>query len=286
MRSISFIALALLLHASSSSQASASTSPKRGLVYTPNAKYPQDDQIWDSPSSAITWYYNYGATPSRTYLGSSNKFEFVPQLWGRPSTSSNSGQNDTGFLNSVSGQIKTGTTNITHVLGFNEPDMSSYGGSGIAPSDAAQIWMQQIEPLARLGVELGSPACSSAPSGISWMQDFLAACKNCTIDFMAVHFYGNFEGLASHVGQYVGTFNKTVWVTEFAYAHADLADSQSFFNQSISFLDRNPWVLPFPSRQLSTRNSTADFLLVMSHAIHISVPSGAMCRTWEPMRRF
>lgn len=210
-----------------------SVSLKRGLVYVPDSKYPQDDQIWDSPTSDLTWYYNYGHEPTPTYTNS--KLQFVPQLWGLPATN-----NDTTFVNSIQSQVKAGM-NISSVLAFNEPDMqSNVGGSNIDPVTAAQIWMREIEPLSKLGIKLGSPACSSAPAGITWMQSFLQACNNCTVDFMAVHFYGDFQGLASHVGQYVGTFNRTVWVTEYADAHASLSDAQTFYNESSGFMDRNP----------------------------------------------
>lgn len=53
-----------------------------------------------------------------------------------------------------------------------------------------------------------------------------------------MHWYGNFQGLASHIGEYVGTFNKTIWVTEFADANVSLEESQTFYNQSSSYLDR------------------------------------------------
>ena len=206
---------------------------KRGLVYVPSSEHPSDDRFWDSSSSDLTWYYNYGDEPSQVYSKSS--LQFVPQLWGQPSTT-----NDTAFLDSVKSLVSTGT-NVSSVLAFNEPDMqSNVGGSNIDPSTAAQIWNHQIQPLAKLGVKLGSPACSSSPAGITWMQKFVQACSNCTIDFMALHFYGDFEGLASHVGQYVATFNKTVWVTEYADAHASLSDAQTFYNESSSFMDRNP----------------------------------------------
>lgn len=230
MLSRSFVIVAAAVQ---SAQSQITSSFKRGLVYVPSAKYPQDDYLWDSPTSDITWYYNYGVMPSRSYADS--KLQFVPQLWGQPSDS-----NSTAFLDSVQSQIREGA-NISHVLAFNEPDMTAnVGGSSIDPTTAAHVWRQEIEPLASLGVKLGSPACSSGPAGVSWMQDFLQACSECTIDFMAVHFYGDFQGLASHIGQYVGTFNKTVWVTEYADPHASLGEAQSFFNQSVTFMDRNP----------------------------------------------
>lgn len=207
------------------------TSSKRGLVHVPSSEYPQDDAYWDAPTSDLTWYYNYRSTPSPAFDDSPN-FQFVPMLWGAPSLGS-----QTTFLNDVQSQIKAGV-NITYVLGFNEPDGSfSTGGSNISAQTAAQIWMQSIEPLAKQGVKLGAPACTGADSGRQWTQDFFAACSNCTVDFIPVHWYGNFEGLASHIGEYVGTFNRSIWVTEFAYADASLSDSQTFYNQSSSYLD-------------------------------------------------
>ena len=80
-------------------------------------------------------------------------------LWGANNAST--------FLSDVKSQIKGGA-NITYVLGFNEPDgTSATGGSEIQPETAAQIWMQQIEPLATLGVKLGAPACTGAVRHIS-----------------------------------------------------------------------------------------------------------------------
>lgn len=122
--------------------------------------------------------------------------------------------------------------------GFNEPDgTQATGGSDIPATTAAQIWQQQIEPLAMQGVKLGAPACTGAESGTQWLKAFLAACSNCTIDFVPVHWYGNFQGLASHIGEIVGTFNKTVWVTEYADSGVNLQDSQTFYNQSSTYMD-------------------------------------------------
>lgn len=62
-------------------------------------------------------------------------------------------------------------------------------------------------------------------------------------DLANLKWYSNFQGLASHIGEYVGAFNKPIWVTEFADANANLQDSQTFYNQSSSYLDRTECVL-------------------------------------------
>ncbi|KAM0247582.1 hypothetical protein ACHAQJ_009801, partial [Trichoderma viride] len=154
--------------------ASASTSDKRGLVYTPNAAFPSDNEVWVQSGSDLTWYYNYQSQPSTPYNTSfsQQQFEFVPMMWGVSSNLS-----DTAFLSQVKSLISHGT-NITHVLGFNEPDGStSTGGSGINPKDAAQAWVANFEPLGKLGIKLGLPACTGGPDSLPWLKQFLANCS-------------------------------------------------------------------------------------------------------------
>ena len=177
-------------------------SSKRGLVFTPSANYPADNQIWVEKGSDLTWYYNYGATPSTAYSNLTQaEFEFVPMLWGISNSSS--------FLSQIQTQITAGTK-VSHVLAFNEPDgSSSSGGSDINPAAAAAVWIQEVEPLRKLGVKAGAPAVTGSPGGFTWLSEFFANCTiqgtNCTADFIPVHWYGNFEGMASHIGQVVAT---------------------------------------------------------------------------------
>lgn len=88
----------------------ATTSSKRGLCFVPSTDHPDDNDIWDNSTSDLTWYYNYQASPSSVYDGSS--LEFVPMLWGAPTDP----ENDMTFYNTVKALIEGGT-NITHVLG-------------------------------------------------------------------------------------------------------------------------------------------------------------------------
>jgi hypothetical protein len=195
---------ALLLAAASASltsaQATFPASSKRGLVFVPSNDHPSDNQIWVENGSDLTWYYNYNADPSTTYNNrTQSEFEFVPMLW----------SNGTTFLADIKAQIKGGR-NITHVLTYNEPDgPASTGGSNIDPVYAAKNWISQIEPLRELGIRTGAPAVTGSPGGFTWLAAFFAACAaqgtNCTADFFPVHWYGNFEGLASHLGQVTAT---------------------------------------------------------------------------------
>ena len=123
-----------------------------------------------------------------------------------------------------------------HVLGFNEPDGdASTGGSQIPAAVAAEVWIRQMEPLRRdHGLELGLPAVTSAPSGFTWLDDFVRACDGrCRGDFMSVHWYGDdFEGLASHLGHVHALYpDLPLWVTEYAVVQNDLARTQEFFKR-------------------------------------------------------
>lgn len=209
------------------------TSSKRGLVYVPSVKHPSDDRFWDSSTSDLTWYYNYGSTPSSSFQNS-DKLQFVPMLFGANDSSS-----DTTFLDDVQSQIKQGAK-IPYVLGFNEPDGQGNGGSDVSADLAATTWIREIEPLKKLGVKLGAPAVTGATTGFTWLQNFFTACNGkCSPDFIPIHWYGNFEGLASHIGQVRGAYpNMTIWVTEYTDNDVSLVESQSFYNSSSQYFDR------------------------------------------------
>ncbi|KOS21926.1 Alkali-sensitive linkage protein 1 [Escovopsis weberi] len=220
-------------------------SSKRGLVFVNNPKTAQDNKIWTQHGSDLTWYYNYGATPSPVYASiPQSQFEFVPMMWGVGAD-----LNDTTFLGQVKDQISRGVA-IRHVLGFNEPDgPPEQGGSNIAPAAAAQAWVANFEPLGRMGVKLGLPACTGSPAGIPWLKQFLGNCsailsaagpkQNCTWDFLPVHWYDNFAGLASMIGERQATWpGAEVWVTEYAFAHQDLQTTQEYFNQTLDYFDK------------------------------------------------
>lgn len=182
-------------------------SSKRGLVFTPNANHPDDNKIWVQSGSDLKWYYNYQSRPSPAYADlSQDQFEFVPMMWGVGPN-----PNDTTFLTDVKKLISDGTK-IKHVMGFNEPDTdSAYGGSNVKPAVAAQAWVANFEPLGKMGVKLGLPACTGGWGSLPWLKQFLGNCselvstgsekKNCTWDFLPVHWYDNFGGLASHIGE-------------------------------------------------------------------------------------
>ncbi|KAF2835613.1 glycoside hydrolase family 128 protein, partial [Patellaria atrata CBS 101060] len=210
------------------------SSSKRGLIHIPNSAH-SDSSIWrDAASSGhLTWYYNYDPVPSPSLL--STPLNFVPMLWGDDSS--------LDFPLTVRSLLSSGT-NVTHVLGFNEPDGDhETGGSAISPARAAELWREQIEPLREMGIRAGSPATRGNGGGLAWLGQFFEACEGCEADFIAVHFYGDFEGLASFVGQVRERWRgKDVWVTEYNLPHEDLEPTQEFYNTSSEWFDRLEFV--------------------------------------------
>lgn len=212
-----------------------SSSSKRGLCFVPSIYHPEDNAIWTTyPSSRLSWYYNYRYEPTPDYKNNLD-FEFVPMLWGAPSSDDTS----TPFLSSIRAQLSSGA-NVTHVLGFNEPDGTyATGGSNIPPKRAAEEWKRQLEPLRKDGIKLGAPAVTGSNRGMMWLQDFFTHCNgSCNPDFMPVHFYGNFEGMASRIGQLTVAYPRLkIWITEWGFDHQDLHDTHAFYNQSVRMFD-------------------------------------------------
>lgn len=123
--------------------------------------------------------------------------EFVPMLWGYDQVADFSANINQTIANN----------HVSHILAMNEsvhiPLLLYYLGlmfrrpeqptqSNMTPAQGAQMWQTYLEPLRAQGVRLGSPAPSSAPAGLTWIQDFLAACNGgCTVDFIVLRTCAN-----------------------------------------------------------------------------------------------
>lgn len=202
--------LSLALSAAVGTQAQ-STTPKRGLVYIPSSIFPKDDSIFLGSKNAMTWYYGYVPKAPAAVVGTAAALEFVPMLWG-------------DGTNSFVSDVRNAVPKVKYVLAFNEPDMiKDWGGSDMTPQRAADAFKAYIQPLAANGVKLGAPAVSGASWGRDWLVSFMQACTGCTIDFIPLHWYGDFGGLASQLGWAAATFpGKKLWLTELGFSDQDL----------------------------------------------------------------
>jgi hypothetical protein len=103
-------------------------------------------------------------------------------------------------------------TNVTHLLGFNEPDRPDQANMSV--SRALELWPR----LMRTGLRLGSP--SPADSGLPWLYDFIdrADALGYRVDFVAVHFYhgcSNASAVRSWLQAIHDRTGRPLWVTEF-----------------------------------------------------------------------
>ncbi|KAF8076205.1 glycosyl hydrolase catalytic core-domain-containing protein [Lyophyllum atratum] len=160
-------------------------------------------------------------------------FEPIPMFWGEKQA--------TDFKRLVvKGYAHT-------VFGFNEPNQQ--GQSDMTPQRGAQLWQQYIQPLKAQGYSLISPACTNAPSGKKWLQDFFGACKGCTADGVALHFYGTDpQAMINYLIDMHNTFNLPIWPTEYACQNfgggkqCSKDDVFNFMSKTKKFMDETPWL--------------------------------------------
>ncbi|KAJ6475051.1 glycosyl hydrolase catalytic core-domain-containing protein [Mycena vitilis] len=193
--------------------------PKRGLAFA--ADNSTDIFKANQTASVASWVYNWGLIPPGDLADSG--IEYIPMQW--------SGADIENLAVTVKG---LGSKTI---LTFNEPDFAQQ--SNMNATFAAQLWMQYIEPLKESGIKLGGPAVSSGDTGRPWLTDFMAACSQCTIDFIPLHWYGSGTGgFYDYIYQVHGQFpNHTLWITEFAETSSNDSVVLDFMNQTITTLD-------------------------------------------------
>lgn len=203
---------------------------KAGIAW-PNGNWVNMKQF--ESTGKVQWYYTW--SPSAV----DSSLEFVPMLWGNDQISE--------WESSINSTIRN--LGVTHILGFNEPDYATQ--SNLTPSAAASLWETQIEPLKSQGILLGSPAPTSAPEGKQWLLQWLNACQGgCTIDFVALHWYDiNSTAFIEYLEDFHDTFQKPIWVTEWACQNFNVADEQcslenivDFMNATQGFMDNTEWV--------------------------------------------
>jgi len=140
--------------------------------------------------------------------------------------------------------IKSGST---HLLAFNEPDLSSQ--SNISPQAAANAYKQYMQPFAGKA-KLVSPAVTngSPPSaGTGWLDTFLSECTGCTIDKIAVHIYAsgsNPQYFQTYLQNVIDKYQKPVWVTELGATPlgGNPQDTINFMQVMLPWLDQNPGI--------------------------------------------
>ncbi|GAA5880479.1 hypothetical protein JCM1840_003550 [Sporobolomyces johnsonii] len=207
------------------SSSSSSKTCKKGVGYN-NASFTLElDICW-----AYSWTSSQGGTLSSGVM-------YIPQLWG-------SAQVD-GWTDAANAAIKAGAT---HVLGFNEPDLDTQ--ANLTPSAAAALWSSAMEPLAT-SAKLVSPAVTNSvatadgqPMGVPWLKEFVAACSDCTIDAVALHWYdsaGNNAYFQSYLEEAYGNLSKPIWLTEYMGTGTS-TDQATFMVTTVDWLEKQDYI--------------------------------------------
>jgi len=156
-----------------------------------------------------------------------------PMLWGYDQTSQ------------FKELVVAGYANV--VLGMNEPNEPHQ--SNLTPQQGAQLWQTYIQPLKDQGYSLISPATSSNPNGLTWMQEFFKECHGCTFDGVAVHWYDTTsDKFIAYINLWHDTFGLPIWVTEFACQNFNNGPqcTQQYINEFMgtvtNYMDHADWV--------------------------------------------
>lgn len=191
------------------------------------------------------WYYTWG-----TGVGNPDGFDakHYPMIWGgTPSAST---------INNLRSR------NPEYLLGFNEPERTDQANMTVAQAIAS--WTVISNGFASTSTKLVSPAVADtggASGGQAWLASFMsqAAANNLRVDAVAFHWYGvsnpndpagAASSFLSRVQSYYNSYNKPVFITEFAihdwggaYTDAQIIEAnRQFLNIVIPELESRSYV--------------------------------------------
>lgn len=227
--------------------AQSNVTSKRGIAYIING-HSADYNLLLANNSPLDWYYTWTprTAPAEIFWGDEeDSIEFVPTI-----------HNNTK-LDADLEALKDAPASSKYLFTFNEPDGTfETGGSDLSPQDAARDYIAKIVPL-RDRFQISHPTTTGSSRGFQWLQDFNAACwaidpKNgCPTDFVVVHWYGDFQGMASWIGQLAAWYNGSnvglqgelrMWVTELGVPGAPMDANYAVMSQTLPFLDSLEYV--------------------------------------------
>ncbi len=208
-----------------------------------------------APTPGISWFYGWSRTPSSQvgtqYIAAG--VEWVPMVWGKLDE-----LNDAN----LAGRITVGP-NTKYLLGYNEPNFTSQ--ANLTPAQAAAAWPYLQKAADQLRLATVAPAVNFCGGGCNqtdpfvWLDQFLAACPNCRIDFVAFHSYACDSNwflntyMKRAVDKYYtnGKPPRRIWLTEFACADNapaggwTVAQIQSYLNTVIPWLEAQPAIFRY-----------------------------------------
>ena len=187
------------------------------------------------------WMYRWSNNPPPGVLDGSFRGEYVPMIW-------------SANTDNIGGRVQNildyrEDLNVRFVIGFNEPERQNQANMSV--SRALDVWDAMDDPLKNAGLSLVSPGVSDNAEGRQWLSEFMsgAADRGLQVDHVAFHWYGNVNvadpaasanAFLNSVDYYHATYDRPVWITEFA--GLDFGDdayaSQEIQNFNAAFLRR------------------------------------------------
>ena len=190
------------------------------------------------------WYYDWSHSTYLDFEGAN--VDFVPMTW-------NGGYNAQQLR-----QFLAAHPNVKYLLAFNEPNFKDQ--ANMTPSQAAAAWPALQAIADEYNLKLVSPApnwcgwCveeggTTYNSPYDWLRDFFAACPNCRVDYIGIHFYmGAMEAVKGSIDQLWEQFHKPVWLTEFNMDKNGMGDNgtadeqRAFMVKMIDWMEQDPHV--------------------------------------------
>ena len=175
--------------------------PKRGLAANDDIPIWQFGGSWEGRPSQVNWQYSWYSNTNQKQSFS----EFVPMLWGLDNDHTSRWWDDANYwlVNGGSG----------HLLAFNEPDHPEQ--ASLTPQQAADGFRKYLTPF-KDRAEIGSPAVTNG--GYDWLKQFLNLCQDCGVEFIAVHWYNNWnqvDDLKNWINKVCALGGgRQVWLTE------------------------------------------------------------------------
>jgi len=227
-------------------------------------------------NAQLTWWYKWGLNAQGVGAG----LEFVPMI------------PDSGVK--VADANKVIRPDAKYLLGYNEPNFMSQ--ANLTAQQAAADW-PTVEAVAKAhNLEIVSPAvnyCGDDKTGTgpcngtnpaTYLKDFFAACVNCQVDYVAVHWY-NCDGasLKSYLDMFK-QFSRPIWLTEMACAYGgdtSVAGQEKYMREAIPILEaradvfRYAWFSadPIPNARLLNGDGSPNDL----GKIYLSLPRDPTC---------
>ena len=200
---------------------------KRGIIASGDAVDEIAAAFGNAPK--VSWLCNWYSAPPKTLP---EGIDFVPQNYGKQSDI------DGEWTKNAEKAVAEGRK---YMLSFGEPGTPN-DKLQMNPQEAVELWMQKMEPYAKQGIIIGAPGTLQNTQDFDWLSEFLDLCTECSIGFLAMHWYDKAE--LKNVDGFKETLNKAatlangkpIWLDNFQ-AEGTREAQQEFLAEVVPWLD-------------------------------------------------